>query len=152
VSQSPSFIATTVLNEVALYGFPVEVHSIEDLTAAQSLITQESPLALSPNGRARYMNYLSIVGLQEYADLSPEALSAGQMRRLAIARTLARVDALEKLGERVTVLVDEPTAHLDTAAALRVNASLAALAKTGATLLIVTHDQSLTRRTDYHLH
>lgn len=152
VSQSPSFIATTVLNEVALYGFPVEVHSIEDLTAAQSLMTQESPLALSPNGRARYMNYLSIVGLQEYADLSPEALSAGQMRRLAIARTLARVDALEELGERVTVLVDEPTAHLDTAAALRVNASLAALAKTGATLLIVTHDQSLTRRTDYHLH
>lgn len=152
VSQSPSFIATTVLNEVALYGFPAVIGSEDDLQAAQALLTETGPLSLSSAGRQHYMSYLKIVGLTQYADLAPEALSAGQMRRLAIARTLARVDALEAIGERVTVLVDEPTAHLDQAAALRVNASLAALAKTGATLLIVTHDESLTRRTDFHLH
>ena len=151
VSQSPAFIATTVLNEVALYGFPVQIGSEKELRAAQTLITESGPLSLSEGGRSHYMRYLKIVGLQDFADLAPESLSAGQMRRLAIARTLSRVDALEEIGERVTVLVDEPTAHLDSQAALRVNASLAALAKTGATLLIVTHDETLTHRTDFHL-
>lgn len=152
VSQSPAFLTTSVLHEVALFGFPAVVHSAHDLVAAQGLQSQHSPLTLSANGRARYMQYLRVVGLEKYADIAPESLSAGQMRRLAIARTLARVDALEKIGEHVTVLVDEPTAHLDAAAAVRVNASLAALATTGATLLIVTHDDELTQRTDFHLH
>ncbi len=151
VSQSPAFIATTVLHEVALYGFPAIVTSEEEFQAAQALITDASPMAISDKGRHRYLQYLRIVGLEEFADLTPESLSAGQMRRLAIARTMARVDALERIGETVTVLVDEPTAHLDDVAAARVNASLAALAATGATLLIVTHDEELAERTDYHL-
>ncbi len=151
VSQSPSFIANSVLEEVALYGFPVYVHYEEELSAVLNLLSSKGPVTLSRKGRAKYLGYLRVVGLDSYADLAPETLSAGQMRRLAIARTLARVDALEQAGEHVTVLVDEPTAHLDQAAAQRVNISLAALAATGATLLIVTHDLALADRTDYML-
>lgn len=151
VSQSPTFLASSVLNEVALYGFPAQVNHEKDLDAALNLISQTGPMSLSQRGREKYLGYLRIVGLENFADLAPESLSAGQMRRLGIARTLARVDALEKVGQRVTVLVDEPTAHLDAAAATRVHASLATLAATGATLLIVTHDPALAERTDYVL-
>ncbi|WP_188358397.1 thiol reductant ABC exporter subunit CydC [Rothia aerolata] len=151
VSQSPAFIASSVINEVALFGFPAEVEFEEDLDAVLALLDESGPMSLSRRGREKYLGYLRMVGLADFADLAPESLSAGQMRRLAIARTLARVDALEKVGRQVTVLVDEPTAHLDSRAAERVNASLAALAATGATLLIVTHDLSLTERTDYVL-
>ncbi|MFW0155239.1 thiol reductant ABC exporter subunit CydC [Rothia sp. P6271] len=151
VSQSPAFIATSVINEVALYGFPAVVDSEEDFAAVLKLLSETGPLSLSARGRERYRQYLRVVGLEDFADLAPESLSAGQMRRLAIARALARVDALERIGEKVTVLVDEPTAHLDAIASDRVNISLAALATTGATLLIVTHDEDLARRTDFRL-
>ncbi|NEI82291.1 ATP-binding cassette domain-containing protein, partial [Rhizobium ruizarguesonis] len=56
---------------------------------------------------------------------------------------LARVATLQASNERVTVLIDEPTAHLDSVSAAKVNVALAALQETGATLIIVTHDTAL---------
>src|SRR5690606_17649749 len=55
---------------------------------------------------------LGELGLASLADASVAELSPGELRRLAVARALARVDA----GARLLVL-DEPTAHLDPASA-----------------------------------
>jgi iron(III) transport system ATP-binding protein len=85
-------------------------------------------------GRVR--DLLALVGLDaDLADRSPHQLSGGQQQRVALARALAPEPSL--------VLLDEPFSSLD--AALREETRLAvsrALAATGATAVLVTHDQA----------
>jgi len=86
--------------------------------------------------RARIEALLTSVGLPAaYAGRAPHQLSGGEQQRVALARALAPSPKL--------VLLDEPFSSLD--AALRVETRQAvanALAASGATALLVTHDQS----------
>ncbi|WP_427383828.1 ABC transporter ATP-binding protein [Janibacter sp. G56] len=79
---------------------------------------------------------LELVGLDpELARRRPDQLSGGQQQRVALARALARKPGL--------VLLDEPFSSLDTALRASTRASVAqALAATGTTVVLVTHDQS----------
>ncbi|MTE24674.1 thiol reductant ABC exporter subunit CydC [Microbacterium sp. ZXX196] len=74
------------------------------------------------------------LGLARVADSSIAELSPGELRRLAVARALARVDQ----GASVLVL-DEPTAHLDAASADRVRAAIRRRAGE-ATIVLATHE------------
>ncbi len=134
VPQSPRFVASTAAREVALYGG----------------VGIESLIEKGEGNFSEFTRYLDAVGLAECANLAPESLSIGQQRRLAIARALARVDALGK--QLVTVLVDEPTAHLDAESATRVDAALAHLVQSHVCLVLVTHDEALAQRADLRLH
>ena len=84
----------------------------------------------------RVAELLDLVGLpRSFATRPPQALSGGEQQRVALARTLALSPKL--------VLLDEPFSALD--ATLRVEtrgAVAAALAGSGATALLVTHDQA----------
>ncbi|MFD5103643.1 ABC transporter ATP-binding protein [Streptomyces albidochromogenes] len=84
--------------------------------------------------RARTEEMLGLVGLGGYGDRMPHELSGGQQQRVALARALAPRPAL--------VLLDEPFNALDSALRTGVRADVrAALRATGATGVLVTHDQ-----------
>ncbi|MGW7436724.1 ABC transporter ATP-binding protein [Streptomyces sp. NPDC054849] len=84
--------------------------------------------------RRRTEEMLELVGLAGYGDRMPHELSGGQQQRIALARALAPKPAL--------VLLDEPFNALDAALRTGVRADVrAALHATGATALLVTHDQ-----------
>lgn len=78
------------------------------------------------------MSLLSNVGLADHAQKYPKMLSGGQQQRVAIARALA-------LRPRV-LLCDEPTSALDPELVDEVLEILLAVAKTGVTMLVVTHE------------
>nr|WP_151476625.1 ABC transporter ATP-binding protein [Streptomyces albicerus] len=84
--------------------------------------------------RRRTEDMLDLVGLAGYGDRMPHELSGGQQQRVALARALAPRPRL--------VLLDEPFNALDSALRAGVRADVrAALRATGATAVLVTHDQ-----------
>src|SRR5579862_8343150 len=86
--------------------------------------------------RGRVEEALDLVGLERgYADRRPQELSGGEQRRVALARALAPRPA--------AVLLDEPFSGLDAALRAETRAAvLDALTATGATAVLVTHDQA----------
>ncbi|MDO5750810.1 MAG: thiol reductant ABC exporter subunit CydC [Rothia sp. (in: high G+C Gram-positive bacteria)] len=145
IAQSPVFAAPTVAQEMYLYTLSA---SEEQRERAAALLT--GTVSAHETERELIAGYLERVGLGGLENLSPDALSAGQARRLAVARVLGRVDALQSVSHApLTVLVDEPTAHLDQHAALLVTSALGALRAQGALVLLVTHEAQLAEHCDY---
>ena len=93
-------------------------------------------------GEAHVVEALARVGAADLAGRDCTTLSPGELQRVALARALVRV----RRGARL-LLLDEPTAHLDDAAAARVAAVLAGLRGT-VSVLLVTHDAGLAALAD----
>ncbi|WP_193198552.1 amino acid ABC transporter ATP-binding protein [Nostoc sp. MG11] len=83
------------------------------------------------------LELLGKVGLQPKADVYPSKLSGGQKQRVAIARALAM--------EPEMILFDEPTSALDPEMVKDVLEVMKALALTGITMAIVTHEMGFAR-------
>ncbi|MEC5179951.1 thiol reductant ABC exporter subunit CydD [Arthrobacter sp. CG_A4] len=113
VPQHPVMVAPTVLDELRLY-----------LGAAAGGATDESALRC-----------LAACAAEHLAAKHPAELSPGELRRVALARGLARIEA----GATV-LLLDEPTAHLDRDSATVVSRAIAAL-RGKVTVLLVAHDR-----------
>ena len=75
---------------------------------------------------------LKRLGLYEFKDTHPAALSGGQRQRLAIACAL--------LSNRDVLIFDEPTSGLDGTNMEIIAHELAAAARTGRSILVITHD------------
>ncbi|MDF2634216.1 MAG: yknY 5 [Pelosinus sp.] len=86
----------------------------------------------------RAMRLLEMVGVSEQAHKLPANLSGGQQQRVAIARSLANDPPL--------LVADEPTGNLDSRTATAVIDLFKELATRGKTILMVTHDNDLARR------
>jgi ABC-type polar amino acid transport system ATPase subunit len=86
----------------------------------------------------RARDLLDSLGVSARAHALPSQLSGGEAQRVAIARALATDPPL--------LLMDEPTASLDPARRNELAASLVALAESGRTLLVTTHDVAFARR------
>jgi ABC-type lipoprotein export system ATPase subunit len=89
--------------------------------------------------RDRAMKLLELVELTEHAHKLPTALSGGQQQRVAIARALANDPPL--------IIADEPTGNLDSKTAESIFALFNDLVAQGKTIIIVTHDSGLAKRT-----
>jgi putative ABC transport system ATP-binding protein len=90
---------------------------------------------------------LAAVGLGDWADHDARTLSGGQQQRLAIAVALA--------GRPAVLLADEPTSQLDRrSGAAIIDLMLAARARWGTTLVVVTHDPRVSEELDleYAIH
>jgi putative ABC transport system ATP-binding protein len=90
------------------------------------------------------LHLLEQVAIADQAHKLPSALSGGEQQRAAIARALANDPPL--------VVADEPTGNLDTTTANEVFLLFERLVEQGKTLLVVTHDRSLSTRTERMLH
>lgn len=109
------------------------------LTALENVI--EAPVSVAGVPRdeaiAQARDLLARVGLADKADAYPRHLSGGQQQRVAIARALA-------LRPKV-LLFDEPTSALDPELVGEVLDVIKELAKSGTTLVIVTHEIGFAR-------
>jgi len=88
----------------------------------------------------RAMELLDLVELADHAYKLPTALSGGQQQRVAIARALA--------NDPPIIIADEPTGNLDSKTADSVFQLFKELVAQGKTIIVVTHDSGLAKRTN----
>ncbi|MBQ8727731.1 MAG: amino acid ABC transporter ATP-binding protein [Oscillospiraceae bacterium] len=106
---------------------------IDNITLAPVLLKKMSKEDAVKKG----MELLSRVGLSDKADSYPNQLSGGQKQRVAIARALAM--------EPEIMLFDEPTSALDPEMVGEVLDVMKDLAKSGMTMVVVTHEMGFAR-------
>ncbi|MBN8581021.1 MAG: ATP-binding cassette domain-containing protein [Anaerolineae bacterium] len=91
----------------------------------------------------RAMELLTLVGLENFANKLPVLVSTGQQQLAAIARAMACDPPL--------LIADEPTGNLDTRSADTIISLFEHFVQQGKTIVMVTHDPSLTSRTDRNI-
>jgi putative ABC transport system ATP-binding protein len=92
---------------------------------------------------ARAMELLKLVGLEAFANKLPVLVSTGQQQLAAIARAMACDPPL--------LVADEPTGNLDTKSSDTIIGLFQHFVEQGKTIVMVTHDPSLTSRTDRNI-
>lgn len=90
--------------------------------------------------REKALNYLSQVGLADWADHKPSEMSGGQKQRVALARALVTEPSL--------ILADEPTGALDTETSYELMDLLRRVNTEGMTIVLVTHEEDIAAKTD----
>lgn len=90
--------------------------------------------------RERAEEALRRVGLEDRLHHLPDQLSGGERQRAAVARAVA--------GRPAVVFADEPTGNLDSASTESILELFGRLRSDGLTLLVVTHDQTVSARAD----
>ncbi|HLP18431.1 MAG TPA: ABC transporter ATP-binding protein [Bacteroidota bacterium] len=108
------------------------------LTIAENVMLPMDFCSTTPRRarRARTLELLKQVGIEEQADKLPSALSGGQQQRAAIARALA--------NDPPIIVADEPTGNLDSHTAQSIFQLFKDLAARGKTVVIVTHEKEFT--------
>lgn len=106
---------------------------MENITLAPVELKKMTP----EQAQEKAMELLNIVGLAEKADAYPASLSGGQKQRIAIARSLAM--------EPEIMLFDEPTSALDPEMVGEVLDVMKNLAKSGMTMVVVTHEMGFAK-------
>nr|WP_315236875.1 amino acid ABC transporter ATP-binding protein [uncultured Albidiferax sp.] len=107
--------------------------ALRNLTLAPRRVLKES----TADAERRARELLTKVGLSEHADHYPDQLSGGQQQRVAIARAL--------MMNPHVMLFDEATSALDPELVGEVLAVMKDLAKSGMTMLVVTHEMGFAR-------
>jgi ABC-type branched-subunit amino acid transport system ATPase component len=92
--------------------------------------------------KARALELLDFVGLNGYADVSPEQMSYGQQKRLALARVLAT--------DAAVICLDEPAAGLDPEAIGMIVGLVRQIADAGRAVFVIEHNLEIVREfSDY---
>ena len=156
-------LLTPTSGEIVIDGKPVHLHSVSEaarfrrsrvgivfqehhlvpyLTARENLLlVAQLGGRITRDDRERADRLLETLGLTNRSDHRPSSLSGGERQRIAIARAL--------MNEPDIMLVDEPTASLDTERGVQVVELLRSLVSDKAmTCLMVTHDARMAQYAD----
>ena len=106
---------------------------LENCMVGQTMVLKKG----KEEARQAAMLYLERVGMAPYINAKPRQISGGQKQRVAIARALAMDPEI--------LLFDEPTSALDPEMVGEVLSVMTDLAKTGLTMLVVTHEMAFAR-------
>lgn len=106
---------------------------LENCMVGQTMVLKKG----KEEARQAAMLYLERVGMAPYINAKPRQMSGGQKQRVAIARALAMDPEI--------LLFDEPTSALDPEMVGEVLSVMTDLAKTGLTMLVVTHEMAFAR-------
>ncbi|WKZ49287.1 MAG: ABC transporter ATP-binding protein [Anaerolineales bacterium] len=108
---------------------------VENITLPMDLCGNFNP----KQSRQRALELLRLVEIEEHADKLPAYISGGQQQRVAIARALA--------NDPPILIADEPTGSLDSVTAEHIFEVFERLvSEQGKTIVMVTHDESLSTR------
>jgi len=114
-------------------------HLLPRLTAAENVALPMTLAGVPHHEREQRVNdMLTRLGLENRAKHRPDQLSGGQRQRVAIARAAITRPSI--------LLADEPTGNLDHASGIDVIDTLEHLNDQGITLIVVTHDAALGKR------
>lgn len=116
-----------------------QFHLFPHMTALENVIEAPVHVKHMPRAEARTMasELLASVGLSDKADSHPSELSGGQQQRVAIARALAMSPDV--------MLFDEVTSALDPELVSDVLKAMQDLARSGMTMIVVTHEMGFAR-------
>ena len=106
---------------------------LENVTEALTVVRKMDKLS----ARKRAVEVLEKVGMGDKLDYYPSKLSGGQQQRVSIARALAY--------EPEVIYFDEPTSALDPELIGEVLSVMRDLAKSGITMVVVTHEMNFAR-------
>ncbi len=111
---------------------------IQTLTALENVMLPMIFQAIPEKERfERAKSLLNLVGLSQRMYNKPNQCSGGEQQRIAIARALA--------NDPEIILADEPTGNLDSKSGFEIMETLKDLNKQGKTIVLITHDQSLSK-------
>ncbi len=110
-----------------------------NLSVLQNCVVGQVKVLNRDHGTAakRALEILEKVGMSQYIEAKPAQISGGQKQRVAIARALAM--------DPEVLLFDEPTSALDPEMVGEVLNVMGTLAKSGLTMLVVTHEMDFAR-------
>ena len=110
-----------------------------NMTALQNCVKPQTVVLKRDKAEAKKiaLGYLDKVGMSAYINAKPSQLSGGQKQRVAIARALSMKPEI--------ILFDEPTSALDPEMVGEVLEVMRDLAKSGLTMIVVTHEMGFAR-------
>lgn len=136
ITLAPNHIQLSQRNKIAFKNFFIRVGNLFSKNKKE-IIANKSKKEIVTQNKTRAMELLKLIGLEEKANVYPSTLSGGQKQRIAIVRALAM--------DPKVMLFDEPTSALDPEMVGEVLDLMRDLAKSGMTMIIVTHEMGFAK-------
>ena len=137
IMLAPVYVGVRELNRKKRKNFFRKIANLFRKNKKELIPIDTTKAEIKAAAKARAMELLCRIGLEEKADVYPSTLSGGQKQRVAIVRALA-------MNPKV-MLFDEPTSALDPEMVGEVLDLMRDLAKEGMTMVIVTHEMGFAR-------
>ena len=137
IMLSPIYVGMRELRRVKFKNFFIKLSNIFRKNKKALLPIETTKQEIKEKAQENAMMLLHRIGLEEKANVYPSTLSGGQKQRIAIARALS-------MNPEV-ILFDEPTSALDPEMVGEVLDVIKSLAKSGLTMIVVTHEMAFAR-------
>ena len=137
ITLAPNYLQIKKLKEAKRKNFINSILNLFKKTKTPIVSIETTAKKIKAENKAKAMELLKKIGLEDKASVYPANLSGGQKQRVAIVRALAMDPKI--------LLFDEPTSALDPEMVGEVLDLMKELANEGMTMVIVTHEMGFAR-------